>query len=64
MSAMNGALVAGWAEMAVWAPEDAGQADPERALAELDRRGLWLSAAVGAMALLAATTLAFLPMMG
>ncbi|HEV8689711.1 MAG TPA: hypothetical protein VGQ91_05405 [Ideonella sp.] len=59
---MNGALVAGWAEMAVWAPEEPAPVDPERAYAELDRRGLWLSAVVGAMALLAAAALALMPM--
>jgi hypothetical protein len=60
---MNGALVAGWAEMAVWAPDEAAPTDPERALAELDRRGLWLSAVVGMTALLAAATLALMPLL-
>jgi hypothetical protein len=59
---MNGPLVAGWAEMAVWAPDEPLAAEPERSLAELDRQGLWLSAAVSAMALLAATVLALMPM--
>ena len=59
---MNGALVAGWAEMAVWAPDEAAAVDPERAYAELDRHALWLSAGVAAVALLAAVTLAVVPM--
>ena len=57
---MNGALVAGLAEMAVWAPDEPVLADPEQALAELDRRGLFLSAVVGTLALLAAAAMAAL----